>query len=236
MKRNLILSALALAAAFMAVGAGPSRAGVAWNGRVNGFGNGSISYTITCSNGQVIRRTTTAQPGSDACNDGSNDLTWSWGFFWAWDTRENEKKDVGADTHANVSANLVGGGNTMVLNGTFDGTGSNVSQLAVLKVTGTNIPTDCVLSLDELLERGVITPGDIAFRRDYSNTFNDSYLNQNIPLGGTYNSGNVIIFTYSRSGNFVPGAGPVGIGLVMALLALAGGFVIVRNRRGAAAA
>ncbi|MFT5155323.1 MAG: hypothetical protein ACI841_005334 [Planctomycetota bacterium] len=185
------------------ISASSALADVQYSGWVNGFGSGSISYTLRCADGSVITNTSTTSPGADACSDGSNSISWSWGAFWQWNVRAVDMKTLaGAASDNGHGGSLAGGGTDFDLMGGIqrDAPGYT-TEIAVLTVPGSVLP-DIPLRVSDLIIHGYISASDVAFHRTYGQGVINDALNENIFLGGgVYGESDVIVYEYCTSLN-----------------------------------
>lgn len=230
---NVMRSVMALALALaVLVPTGTAQAGWKYSAWVNGFGSGGIEYTLFCRDGTVIGPVTSnTSPGADACPDGSNSISWSWGAFWNLNVRPvSRKESVSTTCDPNTQGQLVSGGTSFQLSGNVALGDDIQGTIAVLKVPASRIPAGPPLGLNDLLAQGIVTSSEVAFRRDYSAATTET-LNQTIPLGGTFTDNGVIIYQHFTAATGVPALGTTGM-LVLGTSVLAVGAVLMLRRRG----
>lgn len=238
------ISRLLSVAALFLLSSVPVHAGAIWTvsaGKVNNFDvDGQITYTIFCQNGQIIRGSSGAQPGTRACNDGSNILTWSWGVTQGpgdpvpWTKAENEDNKSGAFRKVlrDSLQKLFDQGKLIVMGQVKLPQETGYAERAVLAVPRAVLAPHAGKTVDQLLADNVIPPQAVLFHRRYRDLPADLDVTEQdtVLAPGIIDLNQVCILEYVNSSVIAPGSSPAVVGAAFALI-LAAGVVMLRRRR-----
>ncbi len=241
MRRTFVPSVAVL----LLLSSSPAWAGAIWSisaGKEDGFAvAGNIDYKIFCQNGQIVSGSSGVQPGTAACTDGSNSITWSWGLTNGpglpvpWTKVEEQDNKSGAfRKHLRDSLQtLFDQGKLIVFGRVILPHGNNYAERAVLAVPQAAVRPFVGQTVDQLIAGHVVNPGQVLFRRSYQSLPADLDVAETdtVAAPGITDPNQICLYDYVNANHVVPVASPGTLGTRLATLALAGALAASRRRR-----
>ncbi len=224
-------------------GIAPAEAGAIWScsaGKENGFDvMGWITFTLFCQDGSVVSGSSGGQPGSAACTDGSNFISWKWGetnsgglpLPWFEVIQDNHKSGAFRNHLRDSIEKLIQQGKFVVHGRLVINDRVIKVERAVLKLPQSVVSGLPPKTVDQLIQEGVVPASKVLYRRIYAGGPYDLTLQDTITIAGLVTQDSLSLYQYGESPGrtAVPALGWIGIGVLA--LALTGTGILVLARR-----